>query len=79
MPLNNPLVSHVHLPSGCPDCEMERLKQWARENGLLGSFAGPKATVDTLLRLVAGMQEHINSLNERIGELTAALERKDRQ
>ena len=70
MPRPNSLSSltfHSHKPQGCPDCEMERLQKWLREN--TGLRAGPTETVNAVLRLVAGMQERIDSLTDRIESL----------
>ena len=88
MPRENPLAPKrtAHPPhlrasarGSCPDCEMERLQRWAREHRLMGEHDGPKDTVDTVLRLVAGMQVHIDSQKDRIAELLERLQQKDAQ
>ena len=86
MPRDNPLAPKrtAHPPhfkastrGGCPDCELERLQRWAIENNLMGEFAGPKDTVDIVLRLVAGMQQRIDSQKDRIGELLERLQERE--
>jgi hypothetical protein len=68
-----PLYNYHAQVAGCPDCEFERLRNWAIQEGLIDRFVGPTEMTSRIIRLFDAMQRRIHTKDARVEELTREL------
>jgi hypothetical protein len=58
---------------GCAECEYERLRKWAIDNGLIERHTGPASMVDNIIRLTERMEHRIQQQTGQIDALRSRM------